>query len=299
MKNFQDIYNKILEGQRKTIAVAAADDEPVLEAVKQAIDKGLADAILVGNADNIKKIADKIDFNLDNVRVIDEKDTQNAALEAVKLVSNKEAHILMKGLIGTADFLRAILNKEFGLRTGKTLSHVTVMKVNKIDRFILMTDAAMIMYPTLEDKVKLLENVVPVCNALEIKSPKAAAVCAVEVVNPSMPPTMDAAALTLMSQRGQIKGIAVDGPLALDNALSEESAKHKGIISEVAGKADVLLMPNIESGNIMWKTLTHMAETNNAGVIVGACAPIVMTSRADEPETKLNSIALGLLMANN
>lgn len=299
MKTFEDIYRKVAMADRKTIAVAAADDEPVLEAVKQAIEKGLANAVLVGNEENIRNIAEKIDFDLDKVRVIDAKDTIDAALEAVKLVSSNEAHILMKGLIGTADFLRAVLNKEYGLRTGKTLSHVTVIKVDKIDRFILMTDAAMNMYPSLEDKVKLLENVVPVCEALEIESPKAAAICAVEVVNPAMPPTMDAAALAMMSQRGQIKGITVDGPLALDNALSEESARHKGIVSPVAGKADVLLMPNIESGNIMWKTLTHMAEANNAGVIVGAAAPVVMTSRADEPETKLNSLALGLLMANN
>lgn len=298
MKTFNDVFANIKENEIKTIAVAVAEDEPVLEAIREAINLGLAKAILVGDQEKISQLANKIDFDLKDVRVIDEKDTRKAALEAVKLVSNKEAHVLMKGLIGTADFLRAVLNKEFGLRTGRTLSHIAVFKVDKIDRFILMTDAAMNMYPTLEEKIVLLENTIPVCNALGIEFPKAAAICAVEVVNPAMQPTLDAAALSMMSQRGQIKGITVDGPLALDNAISEESAKHKGITSSVAGKADVLLMPNIETGNVMWKTLTYMGESQNAGILMGAAAPIVMTSRSDTPETKLNSIALGLLVGN-
>lgn len=299
MKTFSEIFTNIKEKEIKTIAVAVAEDEPVLEAIKEAINLGLAKAILVGDEEKITQIANRKDFDLKEITIIDEKDSKKAALEAVKLVSNKEAHVLMKGLIGTADFLRAVLNKEFGLRTGRTLSHIAVFKVDKVDRFILMTDAAMNMYPTLEEKIILLDNSIAVCNALGIQSPKAAAICAVEVVNPSMPPTLDAAALAMMSQRGQIKGIIVDGPLALDNAISVESARHKGITSPVAGNADVLLMPNIETGNVMWKTLSYMGECETAGILMGAKAPIVMTSRSDTPETKLNSIALGLLVGNN
>ena len=159
-----------------------------------------------------------------------------------------------------------------------------------------MTDGGMNMYPTLEEKVHILENTVPVCKALEIEDPKAAAVCAVEVVNPAMQATLDAATLAVMSQRGQIKGITVDGPLGMDNALSEEAAKHKGITSPVAGKADVVLMPDIEAGNIMYKTLVYMGDVQTGSLIMGAAAPIVMTSRADSPETKLNSLAVALLI---
>ena len=154
-------------------------------------------------------------------------------------------------------------------------------------------------YPTLEEKIAMINNTIPVCQALEIEDPKAAAVCAVEVLNPSMQPTLDAASLAIMSQRGQFKGITVDGPLALDNALNEDAARHKGIKSPVAGHADVLLMPNIECGNIMWKTLVYMARCEIAGVLMGAAAPVVITSRSDAPETKLNSIALALLIAGN
>ena len=155
------------------------------------------------------------------------------------------------------------------------------------------------LYPTLEEKIAMINNTIPVCQALEIEDPKAAAVCAVEVLNPSMQPTLDAASLAIMSQRGQFKGITVDGPLALDNALNEDAARHKGIKSPVAGHADVLLMPNIECGNIMWKTLVYMARCEIAGVLMGAAAPVVITSRSDAPETKLNSIALALLIAGN
>lgn len=298
MKKFDEIFNSVKNNNIKTIAVAAAEDEPVLEALKEAILMGLANTILVGDKNKIEKIAESIDFDISNIVVVDEINPKNAALEAVKLVRNNRAQIIMKGLLNSADFLKAVLNKEFGLRTGKILSHVSVFKVDKIDKLILMTDGGMIMDPSFEEKVMILENTVPVCQALEIEMPKAAVVCAVEVINPMMQPTMDAAALALMSQRGQIKNIIIDGPLALDNALSEESAKHKGIKSQVAGQADVLLMPSIECGNIMWKTLTYMGESENAGIVMGAAAPIVMTSRSDSKQTKLNSIALALLVGN-
>ena len=272
MRSLREVRDSLLAREKKRIAVAAAEDRPVLEAVKEAVQMGIAEATLCGDEAKIRQIAEEIELDVNKV---------------------------MKGLIGTADFLRAVLNKEWGLRTGKILSHVAVFDSVKLDRLILMTDAAMVMYPTLEEKIAMINNTIPVCQALEIEDPKAAAVCAVEVLNPSMQPTLDAASLAIMSQRGQFKGITVDGPLALDNALNEDAARHKGIKSPVAGHADVLLMPNIECGNIMWKTLVYMARCEIAGVLMGAAAPVVITSRSDAPETKLNSIALALLIAGN
>ena len=293
MRSLREVRDSLLAREKKRIAVAAAEDRPVLEAVKEAVQMGIAEATLCGDEAKIRQIAEEIELDVNKVTIVNEPDIRKSAEAAVKLVHNGEAQLVMKGLIGTADFLRAVLNKEWGLRTGKILSHVAVFDSVKLDRLILMTDAAMVMYPTLEEKIAMINNTIPVCQALEIEDPKAAAVCAVEVLNPSMQPTLDAASLAIMSQRGQFKGITVDGPLALDNALNEDAARHKGIKSPVAGHADVLLMPNIECGNIMWKTLVYMARCEIAGV------PVVITSRSDAPETKLNSIALALLIAGN
>lgn len=299
MRSLREVRDSLLTREKKRIAVAAAEDRPVLEAVKEAVQMGIAEATLCGDEAKIRQIAEEIELDVKKVTIVNEPDVKKSAEAAVKLVHNGEAQLVMKGLIGTADFLRAVLNKEWGLRTGKILSHVGVFDSVKLDRLILMTDGAMVMYPTLEEKIAMINNTIPVCQALEIENPKAAAVCAVEVLNPSMQPTLDAASLAIMSQRGQFKGITVDGPLALDNALNEDAARHKGIKSPVAGHADVLLMPNIECGNIMWKTLVYMARCEIAGVLMGAAAPVVITSRADVPETKLNSIALALLIAGN
>lgn len=294
MKTFQEVFEKVSAKGGMRVAVAAAADEPVLEAVRDAVNMGFASADLVGDEAVIRSLAEKIGLDLGSVVIHHEADPKAAALKAVKLVHEGKASVLMKGMIGTADFLRAVLNKESGLRTGRTLSSVAVIESPVLDRFVLMTDGGMIMYPTLEEKVQILHNVLPVCRGLEIDQPKAAAVCAVEVVNPAMQATLDAASLTMMSQRGQIKGILVDGPLGLDNALSEEAAKHKGIGGQVAGRADVILVPNIEAGNMMYKSAVYMAQAETAALIMGASAPIIMTSRSDSPKTKLNSIAVAL-----
>ena len=299
MKSLREVRDSLLEREKRRLAVAAAEDRPVLEAVKEAIELGIAEATLCGDEQKIREIAEEIELDVRKVDIVNEPDIKKSALAAVKLVHDGQAQLVMKGLIGTSDFLRAVLNKECGLRTGNVLSHVAVFDSVKMDRLILMTDAAMIMYPSLEEKIAMINNTIPVCRALEIEHPKAAAVCAVEVINPSMQPTIDAGSLAIMSQRGQFKGITVDGPLALDNALNLDAARHKGIKSEVAGQADVLLMPNIECGNIMWKTLVYMARCEIAGVLMGAAAPVVITSRSDAPETKLNSIALALLVAGS
>lgn len=298
-RNFNDLLLKLKSISTKKVAVAVAQDEPVLEAIKEAKSKGIADAILVGNEKEIQEIAQKIDMDLSQFEIIHEADIKKAVLSAVELVSSGKADMVMKGLVDTATFLRSVLNKEVGLRTGNLMSHVAVFEIEGIDRLILLTDAAFNTYPDLKAKVQIINNSVMVAKACGIDNPKVAPICAVEVVNPDMPATVDAALLSKMSDRGQIKGCIVDGPLALDNAWSEEAAHHKGVTGPVAGKADILLLPNIESANVMYKTLTYTAKTRNGGILVGTSAPVILTSRADSFETKVNSIALAALVAKD
>lgn len=298
-KNFDDLLSKLKVGKRKKLSVAVAQDEPVLEAVKAAKERGIADAILVGNKEEIEKIATKIDMDLSDFEIIHEEDIKKAALKAIELVSSGVADMVMKGLVDTATFLRSVLNKEVGLRTGNLMSHVAVFEIEGIDRLILLTDAAFNTYPDLKQKVQIINNSVMVAKSCGIENIKVAPVCAVEVVNPDMPATVDAALLSKMSDRGQIKGCIVDGPLALDNALSEEAAHHKGITGSVAGRADILLLPNIDVANVMYKTLTYTSNTKNGGILVGASAPVILTSRTDSFETKVNSIALAALVSDS
>lgn len=296
-RNFDDLLKKVNDCSKKKVAVAVAQDEPVLEAVKAAKEKGIADAILVGDEAKIREIAEKINMDLTQFELVNVENPNKAALEAISLVSNGKADMVMKGLVDTATFLRCVLNKEVGLRTGRLMSHVSVFEIEGIDRLILLTDAAFNTYPDLKAKVQILNNSVDVAHACGIELPKVAPVCAVEVVNPDMPATIDASLLSKMNDRGQIKGCIVDGPLALDNALSEEAAKHKGVTGEVAGKADIILLPNIETANVMYKTLTYTAKSRNGGLLVGTSAPVILTSRADSFETKVYSIALAALVA--
>lgn len=296
MKSISQIREKVLSGKRKTIAVAAADDMPVLEAVKDAIDDNLADAALIGNKARIEEMAAQLGINMDRVEIIDEPDVVAAAEKAVALVKDGKAHVLMKGLLKTPTLLKAVLDKEKGLRTGGELSHVGVFEIPGLDRLLVVSDPAMHILPSLEEKVRILGSIKTVTDALEIKCPKVAAVCAIEVFNPKMPATVDADAITKMYKEGKIKDMIVDGPMALDIAVSAHAAEHKGYKGEIQGDADALLMPNIEAGNVMWKTLVYLAQAKIAGIVVGAAAPVVLTSRSDSPETKLNSIMLSLLM---
>ncbi|WP_346890435.1 phosphate butyryltransferase [Clostridium sp. UBA1056] len=297
MKTFDEVISKVKSQSMKKVAVAVAQDEPVLEAIRDAKKNGIADAILVGDKEEIIKIAENIGMNIGEYEIIDEKDVNKAAIETVKLVSSGKADMMMKGLVDTATFLRAVLNKEVGLRTGKQMSHIAVFEVPGYDRLLFVTDAAFNMYPELKEKVDIVKNAVQVAHALENDMPKVAPICAVEVVNSSMLATLDAANLSKMNERGQIKGCIIDGPLALDNALSKEAAAHKKISGPVAGEADILLMANIEAGNAVYKCLTYTTESKNGGLLMGAAAPVIVTSRADSPETKMNSIALASLVA--
>lgn len=299
IKNFNEILQKVKQQSTKKVAVAVAQDKPVLEAIRDAKNNKIADAILVGNEEEIKSIAKEINMNIEDFEIIHEPDMKKAALKAAELVSTGKADMLMKGLVDTANFLRAVLHKEVGLRTGKLMSHVAVFETDKFDRLLILTDVAFNMYPDLKEKAQMIENAAAVAHSMGNECPKVAAVCAVEVVNPNMPETIDASLLAKMSDRGQIKGCIVDGPFAIDNALSEEAAKHKKVTGPVAGKADILVLPDIQAGNIMYKTLTYTTDAKNGCLLVGTSAPVVLTSRNDSHETKMYSIALAALVAEN
>ncbi|MFP7297720.1 phosphate butyryltransferase [Neobacillus niacini] len=281
-----------------TVAVAAAEDEEVIEAVIEALNLNLANFILFGDREKINmilKVKNKDQQKSNKKLTIVHADSKELAAElAVKAVSTKEATVLMKGNIPTSSLLKAVLNKEYGLRTGNVLSHVAVFEVPDFERFTIVTDAGMNIAPDLEQKAQMIKNAAALACAIGIECPKVAPIAAVEVVNPAMQATIDAAALSMMNKRGQISGCIVDGPLALDNAVSAIASEHKGIQSEVAGRADILLVPTIEVGNVLYKSLIYFAKAKVGAVIAGAKAPIVLTSRADSAESKLYSLALAI-----
>lgn len=299
-KSFDDLISKVSECGMKKVSVAVAQDSAVLEAVAAAKERGIAEAILVGDEDKIKEVAAELQLDLSGFEIVDEKDDYAAALKAVELVHNGKADMYMKGLIDTKSFLKSVLDKEVGLRTGKTLSHVCVFEIKGVDHLLFLTDVAFMTYPTLEDKVHIIENTVEVCHACGIPNPKVAPLAAVEVVNPKMPVTVDAAELTKMCEEGRITGCVVDGPLSLDLAIDPEAAKHKGAEGrKIVGDADILLFPDIHAGNLVYKALVHTAEVKNGNILTGTKAPVILTSRSDDFETKVNSLAIGAVMAES
>lgn len=279
------------------LAVAVAQDAEVLLAVDAARRLGIATAVLVGDESEIRTIGSRLDIDLSAYQILHVEDKVEACRTAVKLVRDKEADVVMKGIVDTSIILKAVLDKEIGLRKSPVLSHVAVFEVPGYDRLFYLADAAMNIAPDLETKKHILRNTVQVAHALGNENPIVACLCAVEKVNPKMQATLDAAALVEANKSGEITGCTVMGPLALDNAISTEAAHHKGITDPNAGHADILLVPAIEVGNVFYKSMVFMARAKNAGVIVGAKAPVVLTSRADSDETKLNSIALALQIA--
>lgn len=296
--SFDAVFDAVRGLPPRRVVVAAAQDDAVLEAVQGARERGLAEFTLVGDAEKITAIAAKLKVDLSSLVIVDEPDEKEAARRAVAMVSGGQGNVLMKGLINTADLLRAVLDKEIGLRTGRVLSHVAVFDVPGFNRLVMVTDGGMNIAPTLAQKADIIQNCVCVAKALKIDPPKVAALAAVEAVNPDMQATLDAAALAKMSERGQIRGAVVDGPLALDNAISPDAARHKGIAGPVAGQADILLVPDIEAGNMLGKSLVYFAGGKIAGLILGAARPVVVTSRADTYEAKVASIALGALVGS-
>lgn len=296
LKSFDEVI-KIAKGKKsKKIAVAAAADKHALEAVKNAITEEIVEAVLFGDEEKIREIAEQINFDLSETRIVNENDPVKASALAVAAIRNGEADILMKGHVSTGPLLKVVLDKENGLRKGATLSHVALMESPYYHKLLCVTDAAVNVAPEFKDKVEIINNAVEAFHKLGIAEPKVAVIGAVEVVNPKMEATEHAALLTLMNRRRQIKGCIIDGPLALDNAISKEAADHKGIISDVAGDCDIILTPDINGGNILYKSLNFLGGATAGAVIMGATVPIVLTSRSDSERSKLCSIALAAAM---
>lgn len=299
IKKLDDIFNELKSCDKKAVlSVAAAHDEEVLLAVKDACEMDIIKAILIGEEDKIRKIASEINFNLDNVEVIDESDLKLCAEKAVKLVSSGKADYVMKGLLDTSIILKEVLNKEYGLRTDSLLSHVMIYEVPSYHKLLILTDGGMNIDPDVSQKKKIADNAIKAAKSLGIDTVKVACLAAKEKVNPKMQATLDADELKSMCKDGMFgKGVVVEGPIAFDLAVSEEACKIKGYESEVGGDADILLVPTIETGNGIGKALTYMANAKSAGIIMGAKAPVVLVSRADTHESKLYSIAYGAIAA--
>ena len=297
-KSFDELLAKVASIPMKKAAVCVSQDSAVIEAVRAAKDRKIADAILVGDADKTKAIAAELNIDISDFEMIDVKDVTEASLTAVKLVHDGVADLYMKGLIDTKGFLKSVLDKEVGLRTGKTLSHVCVFDVKGYDRLMFLTDVAFLPYPTLEDKVNIIKNTVEICEAMGVENPKVAPLAAVEVVNPKMPATVEAEELHQMNLRGEITGCIVDGPLSMDLAIEPEAAKHKGATDRpIQGDADILLFPDIHAGNLVYKAMVHMADEVNGNILTGTAAPVVLTSRSDSMEVKVNSLAVAALVS--
>ncbi|MCR5753438.1 MAG: phosphate butyryltransferase [Acetatifactor sp.] len=298
-QGFDELISKVKECGKKTVAVSVAQDSAVLEAVQAAKERGIADAILVGDEAKIREIAASINMSLDGFEIIDEPDMIQASLTAVKLAHDGKVDMYMKGLIDTKNFLKSVLDKEVGLRTGGPLSHVAVFDIPSAEKLLYLTDVAFMTYPTLEDKVHIINNTVPVCKACGVEMPKVAPLAAVEVVNPKMPATVEAAELARMNEEGEITGCIVDGPLSLDLAIDPEAAIHKGATNrKIQGDADVLLFPDIHAGNLVYKALVHtIPGVKNGCILTGTKVPVILTSRSDTFETKVNSIALAAVVA--
>ncbi|MBQ8946527.1 MAG: phosphate butyryltransferase [Lachnospiraceae bacterium] len=299
-KSFDELLAHLGEYSTKKLSVAVAQDKAVLEAVKEAKERRIADSILVGDEDAIRQIGTDLGMNMDEYEIIDVKDPMEAALKAVSLVHDGTADMYMKGLIDTKSFLKSVLDKEVGLRTGSPLSHVCVFEIKGIDRLLFLTDVAFMPYPTLEDKKWIIKYTVDIAKACGVETPKVAPLAAVEVVNPKMETTVEAAELTRLNEEGEITGCIVDGPLSLDIALYKEAAEEKGALGrKVAGDADILLFPDIHAGNLVYKAIVHMADMKNGNIITGTKAPVILTSRSDNCETKVNSIALAAVVAES
>jgi phosphate butyryltransferase len=281
----------------RTVAIAAAQEREVLLAARDAEMQELAECILVGDRAAITDIAQENSIDIRRMMIIHEPDPKRAARKVMELVHLGHAQMAMKGKIETGDFLRAALDKEVGLRVGRLLTHVGIYEIPGFDRLLFLSDAGVVVAPTMEQKIEIVQNAIYVAQRLGVEQPKVAILAATEMVNPKIPATLDAANLSKMADRGQIKGGLIDGPLALDNAISLESARIKGIKSKVAGKADILIPPDVEAANVLAKAITYFAKGVMAGVVVGGKSPIVVASRSDPHETKLVSMALGVLLA--
>jgi phosphate butyryltransferase len=279
-----------------SIAVAAGQDPDVLQALKQAQSMGLAEGILVGDRSRMEPMVERVGLELAPDRLIHEPDQAQAAKKAIALIREGRASLLMKGKINTSTLIRAVLDRETGLRTGRLLSQVIVFQVPGIQRLMVMTDAAINIAPNLAQKAEICRNAIEVAHAIGVARPNLAVLCALEFVNPEMPATLDAAGLTLMNRRGQISGAYVEGPIALDSPLSRFAAERKGIDSPLVEATDIFLAPDIEAANILYRAILYFARGESGGIVLGARVPLILLSRAETPETKIRSIALAVLV---
>lgn len=297
IRNFTQLREEARKVGPRTVVIADAQDHEALLAARDAEQRGIANFILIGDRQAIEQEAAAHEVDISGMQIVAEIDRRAAAYRAMEMVSRGEAHCAMKGKIFTADFLKAALDPAVGLRTGKLLTHVAVFDIPGFDRLILLSDAGVVVAPSLEEKMHIVQNAIDVAHRLGIETPRVAVLAAAEMVNPKIPSTMDAANLSKMADRGQIYGGIVDGPLALDNAISPDAARIKGIRGEVAGRADILIAPDLEAGNSLAKAIIYFAHSDMAGVVVGARMPLILPSRADTHEAKMMSIVLGVLMS--
>ncbi len=279
------------------IAVVVGHDPDAVEALDQAGAIGLAEGVFVGDTDKIRHAAEQAGVQVPPERILHEPDESRAAQRAMSLIREGQADLLMKGKIGTAALIRAVLDRDTGLRTGRLLSQVIVFELPGVERLMLLSDAAINIAPTLEQKADICRNAIEVAHALGIERPNVAVLCALEFVTSDMPATIDAAALTQMNRRGQIADAYVEGPVALDVPLSSFAAARKGIQSPLIEDTDIFLAPNIEAGNILYRAILYFARGESGGIVVGAKVPLILLSRAESPETKLRSIAMAMLVA--
>lgn len=299
MKHLTELLDYAKENETMKLSVAAAEDEHVLEAVMEAYTLGIVEPVLVGNVVKIREIAAKENFDISALRLVEASSLEDAAEKAVRLVSSGEADFLMKGLCDTSIVMRAVLNKEWGLRTGRLISHVMMMEVPKYHKLLALTDGGMNISPDVNQKKDIIDNAVIVCKSLGLDEVKVACLAAKEKPSDKMPATMDAAELQKKCEAGEFEeGVIVEGPLALDLCFSKEAAEIKNFKSRMVGDVDVMLFPNIEMGNGVSKAMTYTADAKSAGIIMGAARPVVLVSRADTAEAKLNSIALGSVIAS-
>ncbi|WP_287881449.1 phosphate acetyltransferase [Aquitalea sp.] len=297
-KAFDDILQQATALGPLPMAVAHPCSREALLGAVEAADHGIATPILIGPRSKLVKLAEELDVDISRFELIDTPHSHASAEQAVSLVREGYADILMKGSLHTDEFMSEVLARNTGIRTDRRISHVFIMKVESYPRYLFITDAAISIEPDLMTKRDICQNAIDLTHALGIARPKVAILAAVETINPAMRATLDAAALCKMAERGQIKGAILDGPLAFDNAISHEAADTKGIVSEVAGDPDILLVPDLESGNMLAKQLTYLAAAASAGIVMGARVPIVLTSRAEDATGRLASAAVANVLAH-
>jgi phosphate butyryltransferase len=293
MKNFTELIQLAKTKGQKRCVVIKAEDDAVLEGIRMAMEQKLITPVLIGNKTAITAAAQKVNLSLQGIEIHDLDDEKEAIKKGIAIIKEK-GDFLMKGLLSTSAFLKGVLDKEFGLRTGKILSHIAVLESPAYHKLIFMSDGGMNPKIDLNIRLDIIRNGIEIMKALGIGRPKIALVAASETVNPDMPETVDAQAIVEMSKRGEIKDAIIEGPFGFDVAVSRSAADHKKLKSEIAGDADFIAMPNIAAANIWAKGLVYLGRAKIAGIVAGAAKPVVMLSRADEPETKVNSIALGI-----